>query len=750
MRIAFRTILLTLAAGAVSGCALFTKGPSLEVPGYVLREPKSFTDSFRAGVGKADITPPAGFPTGGHGPAGGMARGTWTRLYARAFFFADPQGGVAVFVSCELFAIPRGLSAQVARDVGRKWTERGIAIPPEAITLAATHTHQSPGNFMTAAAYNEFGSKYGGFSRDLFDFLSRQIASAIDIAISDALEHPADPHAPGNTVLRVRQGKTELLQLNRSPRTFMLNADALAMMQALQPWTSETGKCEVIAERGEATKDFDLFGCPRRRAFDPSFTVLEITRGGALVGAMVFYAAHPTVLDHHAPIYSSDFAGIAMAALERRHPRSAYGTTPVYGFFNGAEGDVVARRGVRDVREVVAVGEAFAASVRSTLESPPPPAPMHKPAIVVRSVDLVPGRTCVDDAHRAVTLAMTPVVGAAAVGGGENDRTILFDLGFREGQVEIPRERQGGKLPVLDSQILEGIRLTHLFGPPRKFPAELPLRYVEIGNLAIAAFPAEIGTAAGRRILARLGEDSVIVGLANEYSSYVATAEEYAAQDYMAAFTIWGPDEAEVFACEMAKLKKNERENLKNDPQPAYPRTIEARTYSPGHPAEDFDSRVTFGPLGIGELRKAADEELAAILLDVRGVPARGLPNVCWPETAEDLQADFAASAHRRVAIQAETAGQWTDIDDDRGLGIMTVLMKAPDAGDSARSMAAIWLRPILDDPPTAGRYRFRIELTNDDGDLLRVCTAVFDLENDSATKPRLPLHADCAPPPRS
>lgn len=742
---ALRTILLVFGIAAVSGCALITPGRALVVPEYALREPTSFVNSFRAGVGKVDITPPAGFPTGGHGPAGSIARGTWTRLHARAFFFADEHGGVAVFVSCELFAIPGGLTAQVARDVGRKWTERGVTIPAEAITLAATHTHQSPGNFMTSAAYNSFGSKYGGFSRELFYFLSQQIVSAIDIAISDALEH-------GRAELHVRKGTVKFLQLNRSPRTFLLNADALLTMDALHP---PADKCEAVDERGEARENFDLFGCPRLRAADPSLTVLQITRDDGPVGAMVFYAAHPTVLDHHAPLYSGDFAGVAMSTLERQYPRNAYGATPVYGFFNGAEGDVVPRRSVRDVRDVVGIGEAFATSVKLALGSPPSTSASLTPLIAIRSVDVKAGDGCVDgDGHDVATgphLAENPVVGAAALGGAEGDRTVLYELGFREGLLEIARDRQGGKLPALDSQLLQGVRLTAFLAPPRNFPMELPLRYVRIGSFVIATVPGEISTTGGRRIVALLqGQgDVVIVGLANEYTGYVATSEEYAAQDYMAASTIWGPGELGVFACQLATLQ--------DAPAPHFQAIVNAKTYYPGHPPEDFDRRVTFGPRGIGDRRGAADEELGAILLDHRGVPARGLPTVLWRETAADLQADFAAAVHRRVLILVEHAGQWVlrpvsassdEIDDDRGFGFVTMLLEAPQATDTVRMMVAIWLRPILDVRMSVGPYRFRVELTNDDGDFVSVCTSdPFIVDSDSATKPRMPLVAACVRP---
>jgi neutral ceramidase len=741
-------VLSVLAAPALAGCALLTKGPPLDVPAYVLPAPAPFVDSFRAGVGKTDITPPPGFPTGGHGLAGAMARGSWTRLHARAFAFVDAHGNVAVFVSCDLFAIPGGLTASVAREVGLRWKKEGVTIPPEAITLAATHTHQSPGNFLTAAAYNEAASKYSGFSRELFDFLTRQISSAINVAIEDARKH-------GQADLHLLKGSVDGLQLNRSPRTFMLNADALSTMDALHPPMSPAHKCEPEQERGEARGDFDLFGCPRRRAADPSLKILEITRNGNRVGAMVFYAGHATILDHHAPIYASDFPGVAMSALETK---SSSVPSPVFGFFNGAEGDIVVRRGIRDVREVVAVGRSFAASVEALLVSAARDHPLT-PIILARGVQL--DTTAETDRHcGGSAFALKPLMGAPALGGAEEDRTALYDLGFRKGLLELARNGQGGKLGALDSQIVGGLSLTDIVAPARKFPRELPLRYVRIGEFVLATVPGEFSTMAGRRLVRRLQDaggakdDVVIIGLANEYTGYVTTAEEYAAQDYMAASTLWGPGEAGVFTCRLARLGTEAADAA---PAPKQPVIVKERRYFPGHPPGKYNPKVQFGPRGVGEERSAADEELGDILLDYRGVPARGLPVAYWTETVLDGK-EFDAALQRRVSVRraaATTEGGASsgdgrlprpeEIGDDRGTGFVTMIRKAPTAKDRTRMMAAIWLAPILDDAFMEGWYQFRIEFTNAHGDVVSICDSdPFKVSRESATEPSRPHEVEC------
>jgi hypothetical protein len=72
---------LCLLAMLLAGCATYR----IPVPAYSLHAPAPEPGRFTAGAGKSEITPPPGIPMGGHGPAGRVARGYWTRLYARSF-----------------------------------------------------------------------------------------------------------------------------------------------------------------------------------------------------------------------------------------------------------------------------------------------------------------------------------------------------------------------------------------------------------------------------------------------------------------------------------------------------------------------------------------------------------------------------------------------------------------------------------------------------------------------------------------
>jgi len=94
---------------------------------------------FRFGVGKVEITPPPGFPTGGHGPAGDVARGYWSRLHARAFYIDDSNGNGIVLVTCDFFAMPLGLRAEVWKNVKTEAAKNHVS--EAGLILSATHTH---------------------------------------------------------------------------------------------------------------------------------------------------------------------------------------------------------------------------------------------------------------------------------------------------------------------------------------------------------------------------------------------------------------------------------------------------------------------------------------------------------------------------------------------------------------------------------------------------------------------------------
>ncbi|CBI30442.3 unnamed protein product, partial [Vitis vinifera] len=98
-------------------------------------------------------------------------------------------------------------------------------------------------------------------------------------------------------------------------------------------------------------------------------------------------------------------------------------------------------------------------------------------------------------------------------------------------------------------------------------PSILPVQILRIGQLVILSVPGEFTTMAGRRlrdavksVLYAGGSDLdsnvhiVIAGLANTYSQYVTTFEEYQVQRYEGASTLYGPHTLSAYIQEFEKL----------------------------------------------------------------------------------------------------------------------------------------------------------------------------------------------------
>jgi len=114
---------------------------------------------------------------------------------------------------------------------------------------------------------------------------------------------------------------------------------------------------------------------------------------------------------------------------------------------------------------------------------------------------------------------------------GHGDKPIMFTLG----QAELVFTPAGASAP--DPAIACPL-----------VPQVLPMQVLRIGSAVIAAVPAEFTATAGRRMKAMLRQTLgprlthvAVSNYSNGYASYVATPEEYNAQHYEGASTLFGP-----------------------------------------------------------------------------------------------------------------------------------------------------------------------------------------------------------------
>ena len=133
---------------------------------------------LRAGVARADITPPPGLSLFGHGPEGRVAVGTLLRLYCEAFVLTRGRESIAL-VPCDLGAI----SAELQRAVAERVLSPSIPLGADRIILMATHTHAGPAHYFGARQYGgTFSTRAPGFDPRVLSFLADRIAAAVRAA----------------------------------------------------------------------------------------------------------------------------------------------------------------------------------------------------------------------------------------------------------------------------------------------------------------------------------------------------------------------------------------------------------------------------------------------------------------------------------------------------------------------------------------------------------------------------------------
>ncbi len=626
-----------------------------ELAAAIARSPEhSTSDAPRVGAAEVDITPIPGYPMGGHGPAGTIGRGVWTRLKARANYVEDASGGAVAFVACDLWAVPAGLTDAVVEKV--QSDPAGRALSRNRVVLAATHTHQSPGNYSSSDAYNLFASRVPGFDPDLFDFLAVRIASAIVAAAREAV--PAQAFFGESTATNFAR--------NRSLGPYRLDPEAASA--SLDP------------ERAA------------RDAVDPRVRVLAFRAVQAprdWIAVQVFVAVHNTAMDHGTQVYQGDLFGASarllawsLAAVVARDHASR---PPVVSIFNGAEGDVRPDTGARDRLETLRLASTLTAAAQRALAVSSAVDGRWRQAM--HRLDLP--SLCPDDADtNALCPAATAAMGMATPGGASDGPTLFRELIWVDGvHGSLRRNHQGPKQPAIDigdALALSSTPVDHFWNVDltslvaRKVaapPTVMPLGFFRFGPVGFVTLPVEATTTMGRRIEAAVAErlepqgPVIVIGLANEYLSYVATPEEYEAQHYEGASTLYGPASGPLVSKTLVGLATQE---IAGDPEV-------------GRYAYDVGAVRRFGAEGVGEPPFVVDDGLSDLLEDAVGRPDRRAPRFCWsaqrpewPPRSADAPAETPIPA---VAIEARSGqADWVTAivegrpQTDEGVDVVTVL----------------------------------------------------------------------------
>ncbi len=493
----------------------------------------------------------------GWGRTGNVAEGVAEPLFARAMFVEDERGARVAYVCADLCFVSVALREAVLARLASE--HAGLGVGAHTLMLTATHTHSGPSGFSHAFFYDLAGP---GFSQRVFATLVRGIVSAIALAAARA--------EPGRlTLATTRIPCAEPIAFNRSLAAYARNAEV----------------------RGRAIT--------AENAVDRTLTsiIARDLRGRAL-GALSLFALHATSVhgDHRA--LHSDHKGLAALELEAWARARGASDAFVAIFGQGAAGDVTpnhrydAKRGVtvgrfdddHDSAAFVARVQAQASASLFEIDGEPIEGPVGGR---VAHVDFGPGRI-------GVAMAEGTREGPGPLGGlralsrlahrarrGGDRKILLLDVAAGR------RRRLFGRIdplsiPIDEPAFVHARRARAEGGGVDErawIPSVLPVGILRIGSLAIVGLPNEPTTMAGARIrralaprLASIGARRVHVqGYANAYSGYLTTPEEYDAQRYEGAYTLFGRGSLAAFTRALEAVADALARSCGQEPSPPIP-----------------------------------------------------------------------------------------------------------------------------------------------------------------------------------
>jgi neutral ceramidase len=249
------------------------------------------SEMLRAGFGRVDITPELGLPMVGM-PGSPRGKGVQWPLHGRIFLADDGQRRVAV-VCLDVI----GLETEDVAGLRAQLAERG-GLAPEQIMIACSHTHRAP--FPTSSvgiAPDTILAVDDGKGQSFLADITARLLMAMDAAVA-GLEPAA---------LRVGRVQAPGWAFNRRP--IYANGQV-----GTHGWAWLDGFAGM-----EGEPDEELWVLAARRP------------DGSVIGGLAGFSCHPTAMGHD-PVYSADYAGVLVEALEARHGG-------VFGFLLGAAGD---------------------------------------------------------------------------------------------------------------------------------------------------------------------------------------------------------------------------------------------------------------------------------------------------------------------------------------------------------------------------------------------------------------------------
>nr|CAB3223352.1 neutral ceramidase [Phallusia mammillata] len=519
-------------------------------PGYVI------------GVGRADITgPPADANMMGYANPNQVAGGIHFRQYSRAFVVGQGRSRV-LFINIDACMGSMLVKLEVLKKLKLVY---GDLYNAENVCISGTHTHSAPAGFLQDVLFQITSM---GYVPETLNAMVDGIVESVRIA--------HDNLAPGHILIN----KGELLDsnINRSPSAYLNNPES---------------------ER-------------KRYAYnvDKEMTLLKfVDKDGRGVGMINWFAVHCTSMNNSNSLISGDNKGYAELLFEQAmDPDSLPGDSNfVAAFAQSNEGDVSPNtRGPHCIDTGLPCDNLHSTcngKVQNCIASGPGKDMFESTKIIAnnqfhKAMDLynnaslmvegpvVAVHQYVDMTNQSVDINSThtsrtckPAMGFSFAAGttdgpgafdfkqGDKTGNAFWKLigGFLHSPSQEQKDCHYPKPILLDTGEMKR--------PYSWQPDVVDTQLIRIGQLLISAVPGEFTTMSGRRlnegVLKTFAQvfpnekfETVIAGLANTYSDYIATFEEYHVQRYEGASTIYGPLTLQAYVQQYKKLALASAKNI--------------------------------------------------------------------------------------------------------------------------------------------------------------------------------------------
>ncbi|MBI1784768.1 neutral/alkaline non-lysosomal ceramidase N-terminal domain-containing protein [Candidatus Sumerlaeota bacterium] len=227
--------------------------------------------SYKAGVGRAVITPKQDMWLGGYAARKEPSNGKLHDLFAKALVIQDENGAKTAIVTTDLLGIPREIGQKIAAGAAERF-----GLPRERLLINCSHTHSGP-----------------------------------------AIRGNLDMYPLDEAQTRLVNGYTDAL-----PGMILdAIADAMKRIEPCRIYYG-IGRADFAANRRRYTPDGIAGGVNPIGAGDHDVPVVKVVdQFGGVKAVLAGYACHNTTLDIQQ--FNGDYAGFAQIYLEKRLPGAA-------------------------------------------------------------------------------------------------------------------------------------------------------------------------------------------------------------------------------------------------------------------------------------------------------------------------------------------------------------------------------------------------------------------------------------------